>query len=152
MHLLAIWLVFLSMSEEQAQQFLYQMQVLESFAASLDQKQEAIVSYLREAMASIDSIKNISQGQEIESLVPMGLGTYAKASISGTSKVLIDIGAGIVVEKDHTSAINHLESKIKELQVALNEPSAQKHETMMRLEQLKQEMNNGMQSAMPPKQ
>ena len=152
MHLLAIWLVFLSMSEEQAQQFLYQMQVLESFAASLDQKQEAIVSYLREAMASIDSIKNISQGQEIESLVPMGLGTYAKASISGTAKVLIDIGAGIVVEKDHTSAINHLESRIKELQVALNETAAQKHETMMRLEQLKQEMNNLMQSATPSKQ
>lgn len=152
MHLLAIWIVFLSMSEEQAQQFLYQMQMLESIAANLDQKQEAIVSYLREAMASIDSIKNISQGKEIESLVPMGLGTYVKANILGDSKVLIDIGSGIVVEKDHASAINHLESRIKELQVALNETSAQKHETMMRLEQLKQEMNNLMQSSMPPKQ
>ena len=152
MHLLAIWIVFVSMSEEQAQQFLYQMQMLESFAASLEQKQEAIVAYLREAMASIDSIKNISQGQQIESLVPMGLGTFVKANISGTSKVLIDIGAGIVVEKDHTSAINHLESRIKELQVALNETATQKHETMMRLEHLKEEMNNMIQSAIPSKQ
>jgi prefoldin alpha subunit len=118
---------FLYMSEEQAQQFLYQMQMLESFAASLDQKEGAIVSYLRDAMASIDSIKNISQGQEIESLVPLGLGTYTKANISSNSKVLIEIGAGIIVEKDHSSAINHLESRIKELQVALNETSSQKH-------------------------
>lgn len=137
---------FLYMSEEQAQQFLYQMQMLESFAASLDQKEGAIVSYLRDAMASIDSIKNISQGQEIESLIPLGLGTYTKANISGNSKVLIDIGAGIVVEKDHTSAINHLESRIKELQIVLNETSSKKHETMMRLEQLKEEMNQLMQS------
>src|SRR5574339_5655 len=140
------------MIEEQAQQFLYQMQMLESFAASLDQKQEAIVSFLREAMASIDSIKNISQGQEIESLVPMGLGTYVKANISGVSKVLLAIGAGIVVEKDNTSAINHLESRIKELQVALNETAAQKHETRMRLEALKEQMDVLMETAMPTKQ
>lgn len=140
---------FLYMSEEQAQQFLYQMQMLESFAASLDQKEGAIVSYLRDAMASIDSIKNISQGQEIESLIPLGLGTYTKANISSNSKVLIEIGAGIIVEKDHSSAINHLESRIKELQVALNETSSQKHETMMRLEQLKEEMNHLMQSSAP---
>ncbi len=149
MHLLAIWTGFLYMSEEQAQQFLYQMQMLESYVASLDQKEGAIVSFLREAMASIDSIKNISQGQEIESLIPLGLGTYTKANISPNSKVLLDIGAGIVVEKDHASAINHLESRIKELQVALNETAGQKHETMMRLEQLKEEMNNLMQSAAP---
>lgn len=129
------------MSEEQAQQILYQMQVLESFAASLDQKEAAVITFLREAMASIDSIRAISEKPQAESLIPVGLGTYVKASIQGGSKILVDIGAGITVEKDHDSAINYLESKIKELQVALNETSAQKHETMMRLEQLKQEMN-----------
>ncbi len=123
--------------------------MLESIAASLDQKEGAIMNYLRDAMASIDSIKNISQGQEIESLVPLGLGTFAKASLSSNSKVLIEIGAGIVVEKDHTSAINHLEARIKELQVALNQTSGQKHEAMMRLEQLKEEMNHMMQSEAP---
>jgi prefoldin alpha subunit len=140
---------FLYMSEEQAQQFLYQMQMLESIATSLDQKEGAIVSLLREAMASIDSIKNLSGGQEIESLVPLGLGAYTKANIMANSKVLLDIGAGIAVEKDHASAMNYLESRIKELQVALNETSAQKHQAMMQLEQLKEQMNNLMQSATP---
>jgi prefoldin alpha subunit len=138
------------MSEEQAQQFLYQMQMLETFAANLDQKEAAIVSYLREAVASIASIRGIMQNPQADSLVPIGLGTYVKANVSGDSKVLLDIGAGIAVEKDHNSAINHLETKIKELQVALNETSAQKHETMMRLEHLKQEMNNLLQPANPP--
>ena len=137
------------MSEEQAQQFLYQMQMLETFAANLDQKEAAIVGYLREAMGSIESIRGIMQNPQADSLVPIGIGTYVKANISGDSKVLLDVGAGIAVEKDHNSAINHLETRIKELQVALNETSAQKHETMMRLEHLKQEMNNILQPAKP---
>jgi prefoldin alpha subunit len=137
------------MSEEQAQQFLYQMQVLESYAASLDQKEGAIMTFLREAMASIDSIKGISQNPQADSLVPVGLGTYIKAKMSEDSKVLVEVGAGIVIEKDHDSAINYLESRIKELQMALNNTMAQKHEALMRLEQLKQQMNNLLQTANP---
>lgn len=140
------------MSEEQAQQLLYQMQMLESYATSLDQKEEAVMTLLREAISSVESIRGINQNQEFESLIPVGLGTYVKANISGTSKVLLDVGAGIVVEKEHDSAVNYLESRIKELQVALNETSSQKHEALMRLEQLKQEMNRLIQSENPPKQ
>ena len=140
------------MSEEQAQQLLYQMQVLETFAAGLDQKEEAILNFLREAIASIDAIRGMTQNPQAESLIPVGLGTYIKANIVGDSKVLIDVGAGITMEKDHDSAINHLESRIKELQVALNETATQKHEAMMRLEQLKQHMNSLMQAANPSKQ
>ncbi|MEM2786524.1 MAG: prefoldin subunit alpha [Candidatus Nitrosotenuis sp.] len=137
------------MSEEQAQQLLYQMQVLESYAANLDQKEGAIMNFLREAMASIDSIKGISQNPQADSLIPVGLGTYIKAKVSEDSKVLVDVGAGIVVEKDHNSAINYMESRIKELQIALNDTMTQKHEALMRLEQLKQQMNNLLQTANP---
>jgi prefoldin alpha subunit len=136
------------MSEEQAQQFLYQMQILESFAASLDQKEEAIIAIIREAVASIDSIKEI-QNKESPALIPIGHGTYVKAVMEGSQKVLLEVGAGVVVEKDHESAINHLEMRIKEMQVVLNETAAQKHQTMMRLEQLKQEMDNIIHAAKP---
>jgi prefoldin alpha subunit len=140
---------FLYMSEEQAQQFLYQMQMLESIATSLDQKEGAIVNFLRDAMASVESIRNLSGGQEIESLIPLGSGAYAKANIQSNSKVILDIGAGVAIERDHASAMNYLESRIKELQVALNETSSQKHQAMMQLEHLKEQMNQLMQSAAP---
>ncbi len=138
------------MSEEQAQQLLYQMQMLESYTTSMDQKEETIMNFLREAISSVESIRGINQKQEFESLIPVGLGTYVKANVSGASKVLLAVGAGIMVEKEHDSAINYLESRIKELQVALNETATQKHQLLMRLEQLKQEMNRLIQSANPP--
>ncbi len=137
------------MSEDQAQQFLYQMQMLESIASSLDQKEGAIVNFLREAIASVESIKNLNNDKEIESLIPLGLGAYAKAMIQPNSKVIVDIGAGIALERDQSSAMAFLESRIKELQVALNETSSQKHQAMMQLEGLKEQMNQLMQSANP---
>lgn len=137
------------MSEDQAQQFLYQMQMLESIASSLDQKEGAIVNFLREAIASVESIKNLNSDKEIESLIPLGLGAYAKAMIQPNSKVIVDIGAGIALERDQSSAMTFLESRIKELQVALNETSSQKHQAMMQLEGLKEQMNQLMQSANP---
>ena len=143
---------FLYMSEEQAQEFLYRMQMLESIVASLDQKEGAVVNFLREAMASVDSIRNLSGGQEVESLIPLGIGAYAKANIIPNSKILVDIGAGVAVEKDHGSAMNFLESRIKELQVVLNETTAQKHQAMMQLEQLKEQMNHFMQTDAPKQQ
>ena len=137
------------MSEDQAQQFLYQMQMLESIASSLDQKEGAIVNFLREAIASVESIKNLNSDKEIESLIPLGLGAYAKAMIQPNSKVIVDIGAGIALERDQSSAMAFLESRIKELQVALNETSSQKHQAVMQLEGLKEQMNQLMQSANP---
>ncbi len=138
------------MSEEHAQQLLYQMQMLESYSTSMDQKEETIMTFLREAISSVESIRGINQKQDFESLIPVGLGTYVKANVSGTSKVLLAVGAGIMVEKEHDSAINYLESRIKELQVALNETASQKHQILMRLDQLKQEMNRIIQSENPP--
>ena len=51
------------------------------------------------------------------------------------------LGAGIAIEKDRDSALNYLESRIKEMGVALKETSAKKQEIMTSLEQGKKEMN-----------
>lgn len=139
------------MSEEQAQQLLYQMQMLESYASSLEQKDSAISMYLREASSSIQSIRGLG-GNESETLVPVGLGTYIRANMLGNSKILQDIGAGVVIERDSESAVNYLETRIKELQVALSETRSQRQEIMMRMEQLKEHMNSFIQPENPQKQ
>ena len=53
---------------------------------------------------------------------------------------VLNIGAGIAVEKDKDSAINFLELRLKEMQVALQETSNQKQQIAASLEQGKQQM------------
>ena len=140
------------MSEEKAQQLLSQMQMLENYLAELTNKEHSIAGILREATSAIQSIKSISEKPESETLVPMGMGSFVKAKISSNDKVILNLGAGVAIEKDKESALNFLESRIKEMEVALQNTSAQKQQVMASLEEGKQEMNRMMQAAQNKKQ
>ena len=128
------------MSEEQAQQLLYQMQMLEGYLSELSQKEATIVSVIREASSAIQSLKTIDNKTANETLTPVGLGTFIKTKVVPNEKLILNVGAGIAVEKDKDSAINFLELRLKEMQVALQETSNQKQQISASLEQGKQQM------------
>ena len=128
------------MSEEQTQQLLYQMQMMEGYLSELTQKESTIVSIIREASSAIQSLKIIDDKMDNETLVPVGLGTFVKTKVVPNEKLILNIGAGIAVEKDKDSAINFLELRLKEMQVALQETSNQKQQISASLEQGKQQM------------
>ena len=128
------------MSEEQAQQLLYQMQMMEGYLSELTQKEGTIMSIIREASSAIQSLKTIDTKTDNETLVPVGLGTFIKTKVVPNEKLILNIGAGIAIEKDKDSAINFLELRLKEMQVALQETSNQKQQISASLEQGKQQM------------
>ena len=129
------------MSEEQTQQLLYQMQMLEGYFSELTQKEGSIISVIREASFAIDSLKAIDNKTNDETLVPIGLGTFVKTKLIPNQKLILNVGAGIAIEKDRNSTINFLESRLKEMQVALQEINVQKQQASASLEQGKQQMN-----------
>ena len=51
----------------------------------------------------------------------MGLGTFVKTKLIPNQKLILNVGAGIAIEKDQNYAINFLESRLKEFQVALQD-------------------------------
>ena len=128
------------MSEEQAQQLLYQMQMMEGYLSELTQKEGTIMSIIREASSAIQSLKTIDTKTNNETLVPVGLGTFIKTKTVPNEKLILNIGAGVAIEKDKDSAINFLELRLKEMQVALQETSNQKQQISASLEQGKQQM------------
>jgi len=129
------------MSEEQAQQLMNQMQMLENYYAQLSQRENSLANAFQEAQSSVEVIKNIGEQKEADSLIPIGMGTYVKTKVSGSDKFVISIGAGVHMEKDKETALNYLESRIKEVEVALQDTISQKQEISNRLEQGKQQMN-----------
>lgn len=138
------------MSEEQAQQLMQQMQMLETYFSDLSQRETTFLSVLREASSAIESIKSLNQKSESDTLIPIGMGTYVPTKISSTNKIVLNVGAGVAVEKDFPSAINYLEARIKEIEVALQDNSAKKQDAAARLEQGREQINQLMQSTQPP--
>jgi len=129
------------MSEEHAQQLMYQMQMLENYFGQLTQKEESLIRIIGEASSAIESIKSISEKPKSSTLVPIGMGSFVKANISSVDKFILNLGAGVAVEKDKNSTINFIEARIKEMEVALRDTTVQKQNVMANLEQGKQEMD-----------
>jgi prefoldin alpha subunit len=138
------------MSEEQAEQLMQQMQMLETYFSDLSQREATFVNIFRETIAAIESIKSLSQKPESETLVPIGMGTYLPTKILSNSKIVLNIGAGVAVEKDFPSAINYLEARIKEIEIAIQDTAAKKQDAAGRLEQGRAQINQLMQSMSPP--
>ncbi len=134
------------MSEEKAQQLMQQMQMLETYFADLSHREGTLYSVLREASAAIQSIKSLSQKSDSEALVPVGMGTFVKTKISSNDNIVLNIGSGVSLEKDHTSAINYLEARIKEIHVAIQDTSAKKNDAAAQLEQGKNQINQLIQT------
>ena len=138
------------MSEEQTQQLLYQMQMLENMFGELTQKENSIISIIREANSAIHSIKGIDTQSGSDSLVPLGLGAFAKSKINSNEKIIINVGSGVAIEKNHNDAINYLESRLKELEIALQDTNQQRQQIAANLEQGKQQMQTLMQKSQNP--
>ncbi len=80
------------------------------------------------------------------------MGSFVKAKISSTEKLILNIGAGVAIEKDKDGAINFLESRLKEMEVALKDTAVQKQQVMSNLDMGKQEINRLMQQSQSNKQ
>ena len=127
-----------------------QMQMLETYFSDLSQREGTFLNVLREATAAIESIQSLSQKSESETLVPIGMGTYVPTKISSSNKIILNIGAGVALEKDFPSAINYLEARIKEIEIALQDNAAKKQNAAAQLEQGKAQINQLMQAASQP--
>ena len=138
------------MSEEQTQQLIQQMQMLENHYAQLTQQENSIISIIREANSAIHSINETKEKTESENLVPIGMGVYIKAKIQSKDKVSINIGSGVAIEKDHNSATNWLESRLKELEIALQNVNSQRKQVAENLELGKQQMQSLIQKSQNP--
>lgn len=75
--------------------------------------QAALADYYK-AKITIEQLHKADENSEI--LIPVGGGTFINGSIKEVSKVLVDIGAGLVTEKTIDDALKKIDERIKNLQ------------------------------------
>ena len=57
------------MSEEQAQQFLQQLQMLETYVTEMSQRESTLTGVMREASAALKTIKGLGEKEKSDTLV-----------------------------------------------------------------------------------
>jgi len=87
-----------------------------------------------EAFSAIEAINGIKDSPDNTVLLPLGAGISVRVRISEPSRVLVNIGSEVVVEKSSEEAVEYLKDRITEM-----EASAKK--VMETLEQIRGQMN-----------
>lgn len=90
--------------------------MLEESLKEVDARESVVARAIIESRSALEAIKGFSSGDPSEILVPIGGGIFLEASAPPPDKLVINIGAGAVVEKTKEETVNFLEERIKELE------------------------------------
>ncbi len=103
--------------EEEFQRYAALVDQYESQLASIENQynylQAAIMDY-QKAKFTIEKLAETKSGKEL--LIPIGGGIFTFAASKKPSKVLADVGAGVVIEKNPKDAISIIDKRIMGLQ------------------------------------
>ena len=133
--------------EQRINEMVQQSRVLEAYMNDIMTRQVPVSRLMEEARTASTTIQNISSESEVESLMPVGIGVYVKTNVPPIKKLLVNLGAGVAVEKNREDALNYVEARIKEYEVAARQLEAQRREIAMRMEQIQAQVNQMMRAA-----
>ena len=133
--------------EQKINEMMQQARVLEAHLNEIIGREAAVSRLLEEARLASSAVQEIQSETEVESYVPVGVGVHMKVSVPPVKKLLINIGAGVAVEKSREDSINYIESRLKEFEIALKQLMGQKQQISLRMEQIQLQGNEMVQRA-----
>lgn len=136
--------------EQRINEMVQQSRMFEAYMNDVMTRQVTVTRLMEEARLASATIQNITSESEVESLMPMGIGVYVKTMVPPIKKLLVNLGAGVAVEKNREDALNYVESRIKEYEVAARQLEAQRQELAMRMDQLQSQINQMIRAAQQP--
>jgi len=133
--------------EQKINEMMQQARVLEAHLNEIIAREAAVSRLLEEAKLASSAVQEVQSETEVESYVPVGVGVHMRVSVPPVKKLLINIGAGVAVEKSREDSINYIESRLKEFEIALKQLMGQKQQVSLRMEQIQVQVNEMVQRA-----
>ena len=133
--------------EQRINEMVQQSKVLEAYMNDVISRQLTVTRLVEEARLASTTIQSISSDSDVESLMPIGIGVYVKTNVPPIKKLLVNFGAGVAIEKSREDALNYVEARIKEYEVAGRQLDAQRQELEMRMQQVQAQVNQMLKAA-----
>jgi prefoldin alpha subunit len=133
--------------EHKVSEMIQQSKILETYLNDVMTKESALTRLIGEAQFASEALQALSDDDDVHSMVPLGLGVYARSVIGSVKKLLVNIGAGVTVEKSRADTMNYLESKIKGFELGLGQLNGQRDQITNRMNQIQDEINTLIQNA-----
>jgi prefoldin alpha subunit len=94
-----------------------ELQILEGTAESMQQRLSFVNAALRELTYTRMTLEGIEKEQSDASvLVPIGGGSFIRAKLEATDKIIVGMGAGVSIEKTIVEAKEIVQNRISEME------------------------------------
>lgn len=104
-------------TEKRLQEKVMAYKMLENRLETLGKQQSMFANRMMEINNTIASVEEIKKGEQ-DILFPLGSAAFAKGKVSEEKRIIVEIGAGVVLEKTIEDGIALLEERKKELENA----------------------------------
>lgn len=133
--------------DQKMNELVQQSRVLEAYMNDITAREATITRLIQEARLASIALHNMVNETEHESLTPIGIGVYMKAFIPPVKTLLVNVGAGVTIEKTRDDTINYVESKLNEFEVGLRQLNKQKQQISLNMEQIQLQINQMLRQA-----
>ncbi|MDV3278065.1 MAG: prefoldin subunit alpha [Nitrososphaerales archaeon] len=120
--------------EEKMNSVVMEIRILEGTLNELSARQNMLERALIESRAALDAIKGLGEGKVTEVLTQIGGGAMVRSPPPSTEKVLVNVGANVVIEKPREEAVAMLESRSRDVEASVLSIQSQRNEIAERLE------------------
>lgn len=98
----------------------------------------ATLTEISASKSALDEVQVLNEGEEL--MIPLGAGVYARAKLASKNKMLVSIGAGLLVERTLDETRKTLENKEQRIRDALQRSLADYQAILNRLRELEQKI------------
>ena len=120
--------------DDKLSQFLAEFRLLENTFNEFTARQNVLERALIEARSALETVKSLGSENPSDVLMPIGAGVLLKATPPNSERVLVSVGANVVLEKNRDDATAILESRIETLEKSIISIASQRSQIAQRLE------------------
>ena len=120
--------------DEQFNALLAELRVLENTLNDYTLRLNFLERALTEARSALDTIRSLGSEKPEEILTPVGAGVLLRGKPPNSDRILINVGANVVLEKNRDDAAVILEKRIEEFEQSMIAVATQRNQIAQRLE------------------
>lgn len=128
--------------EETINALVVEIRVLESTYNELSARQNLLERALVENRAALDALDGLGDKPSQEVLIQIGGGAMLRSPPPSTDKVLVSVGANIVIEKPKAEAVALLEGRSRDAEKTVMSIASQRNGLAQRLDSDRQALNS----------
>jgi prefoldin alpha subunit len=132
----------MSEEERKVQSLLAEFRLLESRMNEANSQREILTRAFLDARAGVVTLRGLDTSSTSEVLIPLGGGVFVNGKTPPVDKILVAIGADVVVEKGIDEALKYLEERVKGMENAVVGLDAQRNDINNKIIEKREAINN----------